>query len=82
VGVTTGVLNEPHLPLPPLALRPLGYDRRVKQPIARILVYRIRYLQWRVEDALFQRWGVEMRKRWIESLTPPRTHRKLTPHEY
>ena len=61
---------------------PLGYDRRVPQPIARILVYRIRYLQWRVEDALFQRWGVEMRKRWIESLTQPRTHRKLTPHEY
>ena len=57
------------LPLPPLALRPLGYDRRVPQPITRILVYRIRYLQWRVEDALFQRWGGEMRRKWSESFT-------------
>jgi len=66
------------LPLPPLALRPLGYDRRLPQPISRILKYRI----WRVEDALFQRWGGEMRKRWNEALTQQRTHRKLTPHEY
>lgn len=62
--------NEPHLPLPPLALRPLGYDRRVKQPISRILIYRIRYALWRVENALFQRWGGEMRRRWTESLKP------------
>jgi hypothetical protein len=44
---------------------PLGYDRRVKRPISRILFYRIR----RVEDWLFQRWGGEMRKRWNEALT-------------
>jgi hypothetical protein len=82
VGVTTGVLNEPHLPLPPLALRPLGYDRRVKQPIIRILLYRIQRAIWPLEDWMFQRWGGEMRRRWNQSLTPPRTHRKLTPHEY
>ena len=48
---------------------PLGYDRRVKQPITRIILYRIRYAIWRVEDAMFQRWGGEMRKRWTEVLT-------------
>ena len=69
------------LPLPPLALRPLGYDRRVKQPITRILLYRIRYTIWRVEDALFQRWGGEMRKRWNEALTQTNTHNTISPHE-
>jgi len=48
---------------------PLGYDRRVKQPITRILKYRIRYLQWRVEGWMFQRWGGEMRCKWSESFT-------------
>ena len=48
---------------------PLGYDRRVPQPITRILIYRIRYEIWLLEDWMFYRWGGEMRRKWEESFT-------------
>ena len=49
---------------------PLGYDRRKPQPLLRVAAYRIKRIVWRIENAAFQRWCGEMRKRWEESMQP------------